>query len=580
MSSYVSRRTIVITSDYDATRTDPRPNYVCRFAQGKLRTVTDKRTMPLDLAGLQARRDNHENVSDDEAAALLAGSAEERAAALWELAQSKLRVALDRLCDSIQLTEFSDQASIDLYNQLLPIGDNPWSTITLMRELSLWYARHGNIDDSLAYMEGMYARADGLTYGGFDARARRASAFLHDRQIEEAIESLADAFVPVTALPTDSTRLRVGIVMSLLLDENAPAMVVRAWARGLRERDWDVTLILLSDSTFQRDSDILKSFLAENFQVFIAAGTSQAERVTSVLSYLRSNPVHVAYYANFPVDTSAKLASCIGIARAQVFHNFAYEPFVGKWDFIANGVSLEQETKTLWPGKSRYLSSLVAMAPELDRVEAFDRAKLRIPPGAIMMGTFGRMVKCISAHYILGVTAILQSAPNAYAVLAGPISSEQYDELRGAFQANGVIDRVLILGSRPNDATALIKACDIYCDTYPFPGGQTILDAMHLGVPIVATRKFVDRDLDPSGVGATTAVADALLGEIIELAEPDDPQSYARIGLRYINDTAYRAEIGARLRTTTRARFSYSAHMDQLDALLREAVDAHAHDPS
>jgi glycosyltransferase involved in cell wall biosynthesis len=532
--------------------------------------------MTIGIDELKRRIEEHENVSLAEVEALLAGSAEERASALWELHQSELRAALDRLVLAAKATKYSDPRVSDLFNALDEAGDNPWAGIQLLRDLGIFEAGIGDVGSALGHLEGMIGRADTVTHGGFNARARRATAYFHDRLAEEAIASLATRFEPLSDARFPASPPRCLIVMTEILDENAPALVVRAWARGLRKLGWEIAIVTTNDWNKATPSNMLASFKSEGFPVYSAEGATHAELLDAVLAIARAHPADVAYYCAFPADMVAKLVSCIGLAPAQVFHNFAYEPHVGKFDFMVNGVAPEQETHTNWPGRSRYLGSLVAMAPELDAAPVFDRNSIGIPPGALMLGTYGRMVKCLLPEYLDSVTAILRAVPNAYLVLAGPVSRDEFETLTNAFERAGVSARVRILGSRMDDAPALVKATDLYCDTYPFPGGQTILDAMHVGVPIVAMRKIVDRNLDPSGFGSTTAIADVLLGSVLELAAPGDCAAYARIAIRYLEDPAYRHEIGAKLRRSTSERFSHEGHMRALDALFREAIALHA----
>jgi predicted O-linked N-acetylglucosamine transferase (SPINDLY family) len=142
------------------------------------------------------------------------------------------------------------------------------------------------------------------------------------------------------------------------------------------------------------------------------------------------------------------------------------------------------------------------------------------------------------------MSLILKSDKRAWLVLAGRDALDAIAGMQRRFRLEGVWDRVRYLGPRQADGPALVKSIDIYCDTYPWVGGQTLLDAMQGARPIVAMLPAQDENLDPTGISSITSVAWALISDIMELAEAGNAEHYARIALRYINDPELRARDG------------------------------------
>jgi glycosyltransferase involved in cell wall biosynthesis len=147
--------------------------------------------------------------------------------------------------------------------------------------------------------------------------------------------------------------------------------------------------------------------------------------------------------------------------------------------------------------------------------------------------------------------------------------------LRAVVAQKGLRERVHLLGPRQGDVPRLLKTLDLYLDTFPRPGGQSILEAMCAEVPVVAMRRTRDKAIDALGVGPTSSTVETLLPPEAELAEAEDVAGYARIALEYLRDPAKRRRVGAALRDFTRTRHERTGWFDRLEYYVREAVAAH-----
>ncbi len=255
------------------------------------------------------------------------------------------------------------------------------------------------------------------------------------------------------------------------------------------------------------------------------------------------------------VDCLAQLASAVRLAPVQAWDHKGFEPLGGLYEIVAQALSPEQVQFSRWPGAAKFYGTPIAIADEIDAAVAFSHEELGLPHDAVVIGTFGRMEKCITGAYLRSLTEILRSEPSAWLLLAGPDAMNQMNAILAHFNAAGVGDRVKYLGRRQSDAPRLSKSLDLFCDTHPWTGGQSLMDAMQAGVPIVAMHKPVEVSLDPSGF-SVSAVADVMLGGIVELANPDDIEGYVRIARSLIRDPALRASNGAKMHQRAVARGS------------------------
>lgn len=143
------------------------------------------------------------------------------------------------------------------------------------------------------------------------------------------------------------------------------------------------------------------------------------------------------------------------------------------------------------------------------------------------------------------MASILKSEPSAWLILAGRDGYGAIAAITAFFTEAAVMDRVRILGPRQSDGPALNKTIDIYCDTYPWVGGQTLLDAMQATRPVVAMRGTDDKNLDPTGVSAISSVAESLLEGVMPIAEAGNVEEYVALARGYISNEAERIKAGA-----------------------------------
>lgn len=172
--------------------------------------------------------------------------------------------------------------------------------------------------------------------------------------------------------------------------------------------------------------------------------------------------------------------------------------------------------------------------------------------GHVTFGCLNRPEKLSDAT--LGAWArILERVPGARLLVVVPDLTDRQTraDLEGRFHAAGIaIDRLDLTAYDRIERYAAYARVDIALDPFPFNGGTTSYDTLHMGVPLVALRG--ERTLGRMGSAALdgTGLSDWVA---------DDVDGYVARAVRLAGEPDERA----RLRATLRSRLGASPHRDQ-----------------
>lgn len=192
----------------------------------------------------------------------------------------------------------------------------------------------------------------------------------------------------------------------------------------------------------------------------------------------------------------------------------------------------------------------------IERLPALDlRAEFWLPHGVPVLVNVGALVAHKGQRVLIEAMAqVLRTIPDARLVIFGE------GELRSALErqvAQLHLDKhVSLPGFRP-DVLQLMKSADLFVMSSVTEGlGSTILDALAMGLPVVATRAG----------GIPEAVAH---GETGWLVTPGRAEEMAEAIVRLLGDPDLRARLGAAGRATVAERFGVTR-------MLQGTLDAYA----
>lgn len=471
---------------------------------------------------------------------------QDRLLARKAVAKTLIRRALAATAELACKQHYEDPDTLSAIEALANIADVEEPYIETLKQLGLRAVAGERFEDAMQFLQKAIIRAI-LASNQRDSRSRRAMRYIYDEQIEAAVNELAVSFSAPPGRRSVESPLRLVVLCTAIQDEDGPTVLTYKRAVHFGQAGFDVEVVS-TDIASSANSRMSLRLQEAGIPLHQAVGDTFKQKAEWLLSYFTTHPANAVSYAVLPHDLLAKLMSCIGVAPVQTYDCLAFEPLVGKYDLICHGVSVMQEVQTRWPGRSRYFGNLIAMAEEIDAATPLPRETLGVPEDAVLLATFGRMTKCDKPEYLEALARILAAEPRAWLILAGRDNFDVFPSIERHFRSHGVADRVRFLGPRQEDGPRLLKTVDVYCDTYPWPGGQSLGDAMQAGLPVVAMRKAINPELDPSGCGPTTAVAEVALGEILELADAGNVDDYVRIARAYINDPELRAQTGHAVR--------------------------------
>jgi glycosyltransferase involved in cell wall biosynthesis len=207
-------------------------------------------------------------------------------------------------------------------------------------------------------------------------------------------------------------------------------------------------------------------------------------------------------------------------------------------------------------------ASLDAFDPARLPEPAVMRARLGLPARGPMIGMVGRLQRWKGMHvFVAAMARVYAARPDAHAVIVGAPHETEPDypaELHLQVSALGLDGAVSFAGFQGN-VPEWMQAMDVIVhasDHEPF--GIVVIEAMALGKPVVAG----------AAGGPAEIIADGENGLLVPYG---DGESLARAILRYLDDRALAARIGAAARTRA-AVFDDRTYAANVIAALRESV--------
>ena len=220
----------------------------------------------------------------------------------------------------------------------------------------------------------------------------------------------------------------------------------------------------------------------------------------------------------------------------------------------------------VWPRRRQWLvypgASLDAFDPSRLLGPSAMRSKLGLSPNGPLIGMVGRLQRWKGMHVFIDAMArVHRSRPDVRAVIVGALheTEPRYPaELQALVGARG-LDHVVTFPGFQSNVAEWMQAMDVFVhasDREPF--GIVVIEAMALGKPVVAG----------SGGGPAEIITDGENGLLVPYG---DDESLAHAILRYLDDHAFAARVGAAARIRA-AVFDDRTYAANVIAALRECV--------
>jgi glycosyltransferase involved in cell wall biosynthesis len=193
------------------------------------------------------------------------------------------------------------------------------------------------------------------------------------------------------------------------------------------------------------------------------------------------------------------------------------------------------------------------------------RRRMKVPPRSLLVGTIGELKKQKGHEDFLRAAAIIaRERTDAHFVIVGADSTrtgEYQTSLEHLIAELQLTTRLHLAGWR-DDIAPLLAALDVYVSaSHTESFGLTIVEAMALGLPVVATAtEGAQEIINPDDAGVLVPVGDVeALGSAV---------------LRLLEDKYERTRIGTLSRATARTRFSLERMVEETERVYFETMNA------
>ncbi|MFT3752553.1 MAG: hypothetical protein QM800_06630 [Paludibacter sp.] len=330
-------------------------------------------------------------------------------------------------------------------------------------------------------------------------------------------------------------------------------------------------------------------------------GRSIVARLRHVRGQVAAQGIDTLVWVSNPIWMS--LAFGMRLARKQVWFALKYHdlstPDVDAY-MTGGGMSRYKEfSGRQWRvGQAGYDNLFdAALTPAAQALRDELRAELRVELGAelrtasvgmpaaagqrVILGTFGRAEKVRDPQFLAAVCRVLQQHPQALYLWAG---REQDVGIQSAFEQAGVAAQTRFIGWVNTRLYA--QVLDVFLDSFPFPCGFTLYEALMASVPCVLMATTESRALGLHGyISPVLAGEDGMPGDAekitaiyaLDTGRPrlllsHTVEQWCAAADELIRDAGWRREVGnagrefaeSYLSGSKRCAASYAAHLDEI----------------
>ncbi len=403
-----------------------------------------------------------------------------------------------------------------------------------------------------------------LAYQGQDDRSLQAA---YAALAAHAIDAGAPRWrAPLVPRPDRGGRVRIGFA-SAFFHVGTCGRYFRSWITDLDRDRFEVFVYHLFPGL-----DEIASAIADRADCFRSFGGSRA-RPSIVAPAIRDDALDVLVYPELGMDVCSFALSALRLAPRQ-YAGWGHPVTTGQPTidaFISCGV-MEPEN-----GEAHYTETLVTLPGIGTRYERVlvpsdaSRERFALPADRTLLLCPQSLWKIHPDNDAL-FAELLAANPRALLVLfAGrhpAITAAFLRRLAAAFERRGLAigERTQVLPQVGHDDYLRINlACDAMLDTLHWSGGNTSLDALACGLPIVTLPGAYMRGRQSAGMLKLLGVQELIARDRAE---------YLAIAARLVGDPAWRGELRTRIRAAHGRLFDMNDAIEPLQRLFQFGVPA------
>jgi predicted O-linked N-acetylglucosamine transferase (SPINDLY family) len=408
---------------------------------------------------------------------------------------------------------------------------------------------------------------DGLIWSNFllayqgedDTELQRRYAALVGRALDHADPGLR---APIAAAAVSGRRIRIGFVSSFLYKCTVGQYFAR-WLTDLDRERYEVCFYPL-----RADLDSVTSAIAARADRLrpLVGGDAWPSRIAPAI---RDESLDILVYPELGMD---QVTFCLGAMRLAPRQYAAWGHPVTTGHATIDGFFGCDAMEP--PGAQAHYTEPLLLLPGIGTrfarpqlPQRAERASLGLPQDATLLLCPQSLFKIHPDNDTL-FARVLAASPAARLVLfAGrhPVITDQFmRRLRACFEQFGIAirERTYVLPHLSHEGYLAVNlACDAMLDTVRWSGGQTSVDALDCGLPVVTLPGAMMRGRQSAGMLRLIG-ADELIAKDID--------DYVRIATRLCADPEWRLALSARIRERSSRLFDDAAPIAALDAFYRE----------
>jgi len=401
-----------------------------------------------------------------------------------------------------------------------------------------------------------------LAYQGRDDRDLQAS---YGAFVGRMVDLGAPAWRSLPARRSHDGRLRVGFA-SAFFHVGTAGRYFRSWLADLARERFEVFVYHLYPGL-----DDVASEVKSRADRFVEFGGSRA-RPSVVAPVIRDDHLDVLVYPELGMDHTSFALAALRLAPRQLAGwghpvttgQATIDAFISCADMEPpDGVGHYTERLLRLPGIGTCYRQPLLPDPT-------PRGRFNLPDDHVLFLCPQSLFKIHPDNDAL-FAAVLAANPKSKLVMFEGrhprVTELMLRRIRRVFDGHGISvrDRLIVLPTYPHDDYLRINfACDAMLDTLHWSGGNTSLDALACGLPVVTLPGEFMR-------GRQSAAMLRLAGAPEMIAR--DRDDYVRIATRAAGDAVWRNELAARIRDGRAAIFDTKAPVDAFaQLLLRESV--------
>ena len=405
----------------------------------------------------------------------------------------------------------------------------------------------------------------------------------NDRALQQRYAALLARAIDVkapewrTPLPERGARgqrLRIGFASAFFIDGTI-GQYFKRWITGLDRSEFEVFVYHLTSKYDALTEEIVASSDQVEFPL-----RNPDPTIAAIAATIRNDDLDVLIYPELGMDARCMVLAALRLARVQCAA-WGHPVTTGQptIDYFFTAGSMEPEG-----ADAHYSEKLIrlpgigtsyspppgpAEAPESARAQL--RQRLGLLPDTPLFLCPQALFKILPDDDEL-FASVLTAVPRSVLLLFEGrhrvATTTLMKRLGATLSKRGIVlrERVRVLSRVPRqDFLQINAACEAMLDTHRWSGGNSTLDAIASGLPIVNWPGELMR-------GRQTAAMLEIVGVPELIAK--DPDDYARLAARLANNSAWRAEVCARIALGAARLFDDSAPLTALAQFLRRSSPA------